>query len=250
MMLQRRTVIVTQDLCAVCAVSRAAKLATACPVGAEVISLDPRTLGDVGADRAERSRLSARRRPTAATQIVAARCGATIDADRARSSVGIAVRARIFVAEWIDPPFSAGHWLPEMVELAARRSTSSAVAGQPSYATTWEQVIDERARARRRRHRAASTPTRLRQRARRPALFPCRGCGRRRGQLLLTPGTTARRRSPPAWSPSPPDGGSRPRPACDRTSTTSLAQGARRSPRRAPRQRLSQRATARLGFRA
>ena len=39
-------VIVTQDLCAVCAVS-SGELASACPVGAEVISLDPRTLDDV-----------------------------------------------------------------------------------------------------------------------------------------------------------------------------------------------------------
>jgi len=38
--------IVTQDLCAVCAVS-CGELASACPVGAEVISLDPRTLGEV-----------------------------------------------------------------------------------------------------------------------------------------------------------------------------------------------------------
>ena len=41
-------VIVTQDLCAVCAVS-SGELASACPVGAEVISLDPRTLDDVAA---------------------------------------------------------------------------------------------------------------------------------------------------------------------------------------------------------
>src|SRR4051812_33180986 len=38
--------IVTQDLCAVCAVS-SGELESACPVGAEVLSLDPRTLGDV-----------------------------------------------------------------------------------------------------------------------------------------------------------------------------------------------------------
>src|SRR6185437_11617075 len=39
-------VIVTQDLCAVCAVS-SGELASACPVGATVISLDPRTYGEV-----------------------------------------------------------------------------------------------------------------------------------------------------------------------------------------------------------
>src|SRR5262245_29170730 len=40
--------IITQDLCSVCAVS-SAELSDACPVGAEVVSLDPRTLGEVAA---------------------------------------------------------------------------------------------------------------------------------------------------------------------------------------------------------
>src|SRR5262245_43965917 len=42
----RPDLILTQDLCAVCAVS-SGELASACPVGAEVISLDPRTFGEV-----------------------------------------------------------------------------------------------------------------------------------------------------------------------------------------------------------
>ena len=44
----RPDVIVTQDLCAVCAVS-SGELGSACPVGAEVISLDPSTLDEVAA---------------------------------------------------------------------------------------------------------------------------------------------------------------------------------------------------------
>jgi iron complex transport system substrate-binding protein len=46
---------------------------------------------------------------------------------------------RVFFAEWIEPPFCAGHWLPEMVELAGGIDVLGR-AGQPSYPTTWETV--------------------------------------------------------------------------------------------------------------
>jgi iron complex transport system substrate-binding protein len=46
---------------------------------------------------------------------------------------------RVFVAEWLDPPFAAGHWVPEMVELAGGRDALGR-AGEPSYATSWEAV--------------------------------------------------------------------------------------------------------------
>jgi len=127
--------IVTQDLCAVCAVS-SGELATACPIGAEVLSLDPRTLHDV----AETVR-------TLAAKLDAADRGTQIVHDMWAKieSVSQAVRGlprrRIFVAEWIDPPFSAGHWLPEMVELAGGHDVLGR-AGQPSYATTWEHVLE------------------------------------------------------------------------------------------------------------
>jgi iron complex transport system substrate-binding protein len=46
---------------------------------------------------------------------------------------------RVFVAEWLDPPFAAGHWVPEMVELAGGVDVLGK-AGEPSFATTWERV--------------------------------------------------------------------------------------------------------------
>jgi iron complex transport system substrate-binding protein len=49
-------------------------------------------------------------------------------------------RPRVFFAEWIDPPFCAGHWLPEMIEYA-RGHDVLGVAGEPSYATTWERAL-------------------------------------------------------------------------------------------------------------
>lgn len=131
----RPDLIVTQDLCAVCAVS-SGDLATACPVDAEVISLDPRTLDDVAGTVLELAgRLGATER------------GATIVREMRKKldDVGAAVqglpRRRVFVAEWIDPPFSAGHWLPEMVEIAGGRDVLGR-AGEPSRETSWEAVLD------------------------------------------------------------------------------------------------------------
>jgi iron complex transport system substrate-binding protein len=50
---------------------------------------------------------------------------------------------RVFVAEWLDPPFAAGHWVPEMVAHAGGEEILGR-AGEASFATTWEAV---RARA-------------------------------------------------------------------------------------------------------
>jgi len=126
--------IVTQDLCSVCAVS-SGELASACPVGAEVVSLDPRTLAEVantvrvlgarmgGADRAE----------TIAGEMLAA-------IEQTAASVRGAPRRRVFFAEWIEPPFCAGHWLPEMIELAGGSDVLGR-AGEPSRMTTWKAAI-------------------------------------------------------------------------------------------------------------
>jgi iron complex transport system substrate-binding protein len=127
--------IVTQDLCAVCAVS-GGELASACPVGAEVLSLDPRTLGEVAESvRALGLRLDAGQRGAE----LASRMRDEVE--RAAASVrGLPVR-RVFFAEWVDPPFCAGHWLPEMIELAGGKDVLGR-AGEPSRSTTWDEVLE------------------------------------------------------------------------------------------------------------
>jgi iron complex transport system substrate-binding protein len=128
--------IVTQDLCAVCAVS-GSDLTTALPLDVEVLSLDPRTLGEV----AETFR------------IVAARLGTPERGDRladefesAIRDVGEATREleprRVFFAEWLDPPFCAGHWIPEMIELAGGVDELGRPA-QPSRTTSWEEAFEQ-----------------------------------------------------------------------------------------------------------
>jgi iron complex transport system substrate-binding protein len=126
--------IVTQDLCAVCAVS-SGELESACTVGAEVVALDPRTLGEV----AESVRILARRLGVAERgREIATRMLDEIE--RGAGSVRGLERRRVFFAEWIEPPFCAGHWLPEMIELAGGEDVLGR-AGQPSRETSWEEVV-------------------------------------------------------------------------------------------------------------
>lgn len=133
----RPDVIVTQDLCAVCAVS-SGELASACPVGAEVISLDPRTFEDV----VESVRMLARRLGVEERgEAVATRMWRR--AEQVRSDVRGLPRRRVFFAEWLEPPFCAGHWLPEMIAMAGGTDVLGR-SGEPSYATTWERVFELR----------------------------------------------------------------------------------------------------------
>jgi iron complex transport system substrate-binding protein len=131
----RPDLIVTQDLCAVCAVS-SGDLATAFPLDVEVLSLDPRTLGGV----AETFRVLARRlgTPDRGRELAD-------EFDSRFRSVADAVqglgRRRIFFAEWLDPPFCAGHWIPEMIALAGGADVLGR-AGEPSQTTDWETALE------------------------------------------------------------------------------------------------------------
>jgi iron complex transport system substrate-binding protein len=126
--------IVTQDLCSVCAVS-SAELSDACPVGAEVLSLDPQTLGEVAASV---RRLAVPLDAVAEGDRIAAQMSRSIKetADTVRGRVP----RRVFFAEWLEPPFCAGHWVPEMVALAGGRDVIG-VAATPSRSVAWEEVI-------------------------------------------------------------------------------------------------------------
>jgi iron complex transport system substrate-binding protein len=127
-------VIVTQDLCAVCAVS-SEDVTRLCAVNADIVSLDPRTVGEVEESVIELAdRLGV---PARGAEVVA---GMERELERLRMLVAGRERRRVFVAEWLDPPFAAGHWVPEMVELAGGVEVLGR-AGQASFSTTWEEVL-------------------------------------------------------------------------------------------------------------
>jgi iron complex transport system substrate-binding protein len=126
-------VVITQDLCHVCAVS-SEEVGRLRGLDADVLALDPHTLAEV----AESVRTVARRLdvPERGEQVAADMREAIAATRRA---VAGAEPVRVFVAEWLDPPFAAGHWLPEMVAAAGGIDVLGR-AGEPSYPTTWEAV--------------------------------------------------------------------------------------------------------------
>jgi iron complex transport system substrate-binding protein len=129
----RPDVVITQDLCHVCAVS-GDDVGRIRSLDAEVISLDPRTIADIEATVAE---LGALLGADAAAAGVVARMRRTIAA--AAGAVAGLEPVPVFVGEWLDPPFTAGHWVPEMVALAGGREVLGQ-AGGPSVPVTWDDV--------------------------------------------------------------------------------------------------------------
>jgi iron complex transport system substrate-binding protein len=127
-------VIVTQDLCRVCAVSSN----DVCDVGARVVSLDPRTIGEVAESVRSLARaLDVTERGDAVARRMLDRVETVRDVTRNLP------RVRTFFAEWLDPPFASGHWIPEMVAAAGGDDVLGR-AGEPSRSVTWEQVRDAR----------------------------------------------------------------------------------------------------------
>ncbi len=61
--------------------------------------------------------------------------------DRVRTGAHGVARPRVFCMEWLDPPYTAGHWVPEMVELAGGRDELGTPAG-PSRQIAWSDVVD------------------------------------------------------------------------------------------------------------
>lgn len=107
--------VVTQALCAVCAVSYDDVVAVAQRLdpAPKVIALDPKTLGEVLGD--VRTLAQATDQKDAGVDLVARAAGRI---DRVKLAVRDAPRPRVAAVEWFDPLFSAGHWTPQLVDYA------------------------------------------------------------------------------------------------------------------------------------
>lgn len=128
--------IVTQELCPVCAVTydEVVKEAERIPSCPKVIALDPKTIGETMADI--RTVAAATGAGHAALDLVA-RQRARID--RIGEAVEDAERPTVAAIEWFDPVFTAGHWTPQLIELAGGIDVLG-FAGERSEQTTWEAV--------------------------------------------------------------------------------------------------------------
>ena len=128
--------IVTQALCSVCAVSFDDVRAIASEISTRplVISLDPHTVGEVLGDA--RTLAQATDRRDAAVELVR---DAAARIDRVRVAVRGARRPRVVALEWLDPPFAAGHWTPQLIEFAGGEDVLG-FPGENSEERSWDEV--------------------------------------------------------------------------------------------------------------
>jgi iron complex transport system substrate-binding protein len=128
--------IVTQALCSVCAVSYDDVRAIAEEIDTQpmVISLDPHTVGEVLGDA--RTLAQATDAKDAAVDLVQE---ASARIDRIRLLTRNARRPRVAALEWLDPPFAAGHWTPQLIEYAGGEDILG-FAGENSEERSWEEV--------------------------------------------------------------------------------------------------------------
>jgi iron complex transport system substrate-binding protein len=128
--------ILTQDLCRVCAIPSGDVEDALDHLGcrADVLALDPHTLDEV----------------LDSLVLVGRRTGADGRAKQLADALGIRLaaveravadlpRPRVAVVEWVDPPFTAGHWVPDMVQ-AAGGEPVAASRGTRSVETTWQAI--------------------------------------------------------------------------------------------------------------
>ena len=132
----RPDLVLSQDLCAVCAVPSGHVNQALDVLGcqAEVISLDPSSLDEVldgvlqvgkaaGAEQRAEEVVAGLRERLASVQAV----------------VEGLERPWVFALEWGDPPFNGGHWVPEMLQVAGGEALL-ACPGAPSVRVTWAQI--------------------------------------------------------------------------------------------------------------
>jgi iron complex transport system substrate-binding protein len=129
-------VVLTQDLCRVCALpsGQVDEAIERLGCSATVVTLDPHTVDQLLATIVDVGDATG---STAAAEELVGSLRARLDAVADR--VEPLARRRVFVLEWPDPPFVAGHWVPELVELAGGEAVL-ARAGERSVPTTWDAI--------------------------------------------------------------------------------------------------------------
>lgn len=111
----RPTHILTQDLCQVCAPARneVTRVLNALPEKPEILWMSPHSIADIHDDLRNLARMTGRE--SIAEELI------TRDLARLntiRECVAGAPVRRVFCAEWIDPIYCCGHWVPELLEIA------------------------------------------------------------------------------------------------------------------------------------
>jgi len=130
-------VVIAQELCEVCAVStdQLDEIVTARSLEVEVVDFSPSTLDHVLACIVG---LGVRFGAEGAADELTG--GMRNRLDRVRAALAeVETHPRVFISEWLDPPFAAGHWVPDMVAVAGGIEVAG-MSGEPSHRMRWPDV--------------------------------------------------------------------------------------------------------------
>ncbi|HEY0320691.1 MAG TPA: cobalamin-binding protein [Pyrinomonadaceae bacterium] len=135
----RPDLIITQELCEVCAVSykTVEQAARIFETEVRIISLEPNNIADIFHNIMTVSQLTGRE--TEAEKVVANLKARLERLEAATASVR--TRPRTLMLEWLEPPFAPGHWVPEQVRLAGGDHAFGR-AGSKSVVTTAEEISE------------------------------------------------------------------------------------------------------------
>jgi len=131
-------VVVMQELCEVCAVStdQVEGVLRVRPLDVGVLDYSPSTLQGIKDAIGELGSWLGAAGP--AEELAA---GMQSRLDRVSSALtAVESSPRVFVTEWLEPPYSAGHWVPDMVT-AARGTDVAGMSGEPSHRMRWPDVV-------------------------------------------------------------------------------------------------------------
>jgi len=134
----RPDLVISQDLCAVCAVpsGHVNEALQALGCAAEVLSMDPTSLDDVLDCMLRLGEVSGTSRRA---RVLVSHLRDRLDA--VSRAVARSDRERVFALEWSDPPFNGGHWIPDMIEVAGGDPVLTS-PGAPSVRVSWRQIAE------------------------------------------------------------------------------------------------------------
>ena len=131
--------ILTQELCHVCAVSytRVKEAASVLDADTKIVSLEPTNLEEIVDNILLVGRMTNK---LAEAEKLAAQMLRRIDRVREKTKT-VQDKPRVFFMEWLQPPWAGGHWIPQMVDYAGGFEGLGRL-GKPSHRIEWDQVVE------------------------------------------------------------------------------------------------------------
>lgn len=137
----RPDLIITQELCEVCAVSFSTVTAAAkiFASDANIVSLEPNTIDEIFSTIKAVGEICDV--TDAAQKLIGELNGRIENLQQITSRISQSERKSVFMLEWLEPPFAPGHWVPEQVDLAGGICLMGK-PGEKSVATTYEAIVE------------------------------------------------------------------------------------------------------------